>query len=53
LIVKILNQAHVKNTELAQEIIINAVHAYVIHAQHRKQSTKPEAYANYLTNLFI
>lgn len=53
LVVIILKNAKVKNPELAQEVIINAIHAYVIHAQNHKQTTKPAKYAAYLTSLFI
>lgn len=53
LIINLLKAIKVKQAEVAQEIIMNAIHAYVIHAQHHKQATKPTAYAAYLTKLFI
>ena len=52
-IFNLLKETKCKQPDLAQQIIMNAIHGYIIHAQHRKPSIKPTAYANYLSNLFI
>ncbi len=53
IITKLLTKIKTKNPELAQQIILNAIHAYVIHSQKHKQTSRPLVYGNYLTNLFI
>lgn len=43
----------VKNPEIAEEVIANSIHAYVIHAQCIPPKVSAKAYAEYLSKLFI
>lgn len=49
----LLKQINIKQPQIAQQVILNAIHAYVIHAQKHKQVSQPNIYATYLTRLFI
>lgn len=52
-IIALLKKINVKQPQVGQQVILNAIHAYVIHAQKHKQVSQPNVYANYLTHLFI
>ena len=48
-----LKSNRVKDPGLAELVIGNAIHAYVIHAQCKTPTVSPKKYAEYLSKLFI
>ena len=43
----------VSSPEIAEQIIANSVHAYVVHSHFFKNKTSVEKYSNYLASLFV
>lgn len=48
-----LKREGVPKPDLAEEVIGNAIHAYVIHAQCEKPKVSVKNYANYLSSMFL
>ncbi len=48
-----LKASKVKDPELAEEVLANSIHSYVIHAQCIKPKVSPKKYVQYLSQLFI
>jgi len=48
-----LKKYGVEQPELAEEIIGNACHAYIVHKQYCKKGSKVKEYANYLSSILI
>jgi len=48
-----LKKYGVNNPEIAEELIGNACHAYIVHKQYCKKGTEVKKYANYLASILI
>lgn len=52
-ICKLLRLYGVRNEELAAEVLVNAIHCYVLHANHELVIAPPKVYGNYLASLLL
>jgi hypothetical protein len=52
-LLEFLKHHKVKHPEIAQQVIVNAVYAYVLHAHRRLARTPVEKYSQYLASLFV
>ncbi len=50
---KILESLGVKDPDLAAEVLINAIHCYVLHANSNLSAVDPKRYGKYLASLFV
>ncbi len=50
---KVLACYGVKQNDIAADILVNAVHAYVLHAKHGMRIAPQKKYSEYLASLFI
>jgi AcrR family transcriptional regulator len=48
-----LKKYGVKQSEIAEELIGNACHAYIVHKQYCKKGSEVKKYANYLSSILI
>ncbi len=48
-----LKHHKVKHPEIAEQVIVNAIYAYVLHAHQRQNRVSVERYAKYLASLFV
>ena len=50
---KFLKANRVRQVEIAEQVIINAIHAYVLHLQQRQDRIPVKKYSQYLASLFV